>query len=142
MKKILLLLLIIPLVSFGQKVKYQLLDSSLNVVKVKNIHKLSSKERKNIYHYAEYSYNSDEALIGINNYYAKGKYPTYNKITWLEITNKKDVILVEIKTTKAKNATELPYGAFFGITQNEEDLFKAKKTLDFALCIQLTKNMC
>jgi hypothetical protein len=40
MKKILLLLLIIPLVSFGQKVKYQLLDSSLNVVKVKNIHKL------------------------------------------------------------------------------------------------------
>ena len=73
MKKILLLLLIIPLVSFGQKIKYQLLDSSLNVVKVKNIHKLSSKERKNIYHYAEYSYNSDEALIGINSYYAKGK---------------------------------------------------------------------
>jgi len=92
MKKILLLLLIIPLVSFGQKVKYQLLDSSLNVVKVKNIHKLSSKERKNIYHYAEYSYNSDEALIGINNYYAKGKYPTYNTVTWLEITNKKGLI--------------------------------------------------
>ena len=92
MKKILLPLLIIPLVSFGQKVKYQLLDSSLNVVKVKNIHKLSSKERKNIYHYAEYSYNSDEALIGINNYYAKGKYPTYNTVTWLEITNKKGLI--------------------------------------------------
>jgi S1-C subfamily serine protease len=92
MKKILLLLLIIPLVSFGQKVKYQLLDSSLNVVKVKNIHKLSSKERKNIYHYAEYSYNSDEALIGINNYYAKGKYPSYDTVTWLEITNKKGLI--------------------------------------------------
>jgi S1-C subfamily serine protease len=95
MKKIkntLLLLLIIPLVSFGQKVKYQLLDSTLNVVKVKNIHKLSSKERKNIYHYAEYSYNSDEALIGINNYYAKGKYPTYNTVTWLEIINKKGLI--------------------------------------------------
>lgn len=92
MKKTLLLLLIIPLISFGQKVKYQLLDSSLNVVKVKNIHKLSSKERKNIYHYAEYSYNSDEALIGINNYYAKGKYPTYNKIFWSEITNKEGLI--------------------------------------------------
>lgn len=92
MKKTLLLLIIIPLVSFGQKVKYQLLDSSFNVVKVKNIHKLSSKERKNIYHYAEYSYNSDEALIGINNYYAKGKYPTYNTVTWSEITNKEGLI--------------------------------------------------
>ena len=37
-----------------------------------------------------------------------------------------DVTLVIIKTTKAKNAKELPYGAFFGITKNEEDLFKAK----------------
>ncbi|MDC1306323.1 trypsin-like peptidase domain-containing protein [Saprospiraceae bacterium] len=92
MKKTLLLLLIIPLVSFGQKVKYELLDSSLNVVKVKNIHKLSSKERKKIYHYAEYSYNSDEALIGIKTYYAKGKYPTYDEIFWNEITNKKGKI--------------------------------------------------
>ena len=93
MKKTLLLLLIIPLVSFGQKVKYGLLDSSLNVVKVKNIYKLSSKERKKIYHYADYSYNSDEALIGIKIYYAKGKYPTYDKSEWFEITNKKGKII-------------------------------------------------
>jgi len=33
-----------------------------------------------------------------------------------EIKSEKDVTLVEIKTTKAKNATNLPYGAFFGIT--------------------------
>ena len=44
-----------------------------------------------------------------------------------------DVTLVIIKTTKAKNAKELPYGAFFGITKNEEDLFKAKS--NYRLCI-------
>jgi len=90
MKNILLLLLIIPLFSFGQKVKYQLLDSSLNVSMVKNIHKLSSKERKNIYYYAEYAYDN-ETLIEIKYYYAEGKYPTFNKIL-TEITKKNGLI--------------------------------------------------
>ena len=50
-----------------------------------------------------------------------------------DIKNENDLTLVEIKTTKAKNITQLPYGAFFGITQNEEDLFKARN--NFSLCI-------
>ena len=81
------MLLIVPLVSFGQKVQYQLLDSSLNIVSVKNINNLSYTERRNIYHYAEYSYDRDGSLIGITNYYAEGKYPTYSE-NWTEITNK------------------------------------------------------
>lgn len=50
-----------------------------------------------------------------------------------EVKNCNDVILVEIKTTKAKNIIQLPYGVFFGITQNEEDLFEARK--NYRLCI-------
>lgn len=50
-----------------------------------------------------------------------------------KVKSNKDVTLVEIKTTKAKNATNLPYGAFFGITKNEEDLFKTME--NYRLCI-------
>ena len=38
-----------------------------------------------------------------------------------------------MKTTKAKNVTELPYGVFFGFTQNEEDLFRTQP--NYRLCI-------
>jgi S1-C subfamily serine protease/ribosomal protein S8 len=89
MTQIFLFFLIAPVIAFGQHVKYQLLDSSLNVVSVKNMNKISSKERNNIYHYAEYRYNDDKALIEINNYYAKGKYPKYDVTNWSEIINKK-----------------------------------------------------
>ena len=41
-----LFLLLLPFVTFGQEVKYRLLDSNLDVIKVKNRYKLSSKERK------------------------------------------------------------------------------------------------
>jgi S1-C subfamily serine protease len=86
-----LFFLLLPFVTFGQEVKYRLLDSNLDVIKVKNRYKLSSKERKNVYHYAEYLFEN-QSLIKIKYYYAKGKYPTYNKTNWSEIVNKKGSI--------------------------------------------------
>lgn len=50
-----------------------------------------------------------------------------------QIKSENDFLLIEIKTTKAKNVKTLPYGAFFGFTQNEEDLFKSKD--NYRLCI-------
>lgn len=50
-----------------------------------------------------------------------------------KIRNVNDVTLVEIKSTKAKNITNLPYGVFFGITKNEEDLFRSYP--NYKLCI-------
>ena len=48
-----------------------------------------------------------------------------------------DCLLIEIKTTKAKNVKVLPYNVFFGFTKNEEDLFK---NLDnYRLCIVHTR---
>ena len=58
-----------------------------------------------------------------------------------DIKTEKDVTLVEIKTTKAKNATKLPYGAFLVLHRMKKTYLKQKITLDFALCTQLTKNM-
>ncbi|MCH2033057.1 MAG: hypothetical protein MK202_05985 [Tenacibaculum sp.] len=56
-----------------------------------------------------------------------------NVDTISDILNENDVILVEIKSTKAKNIKKLPYGVFFGITKNEEDLFKSLN--NYRLCI-------
>jgi hypothetical protein len=50
-----------------------------------------------------------------------------------DIKSEEDCLLVEIKTTNAKNVKKLPYGVFFGFTQNEEDLFK--KYSNYRLCI-------
>ena len=50
-----------------------------------------------------------------------------------QIKSENDFLFIEIKTTKAKNVKTLPYGAFFGFTQNEEDLFKSKG--NYRLCI-------
>ena len=92
--------------------------------KISNFHTPSSEERRHIYKvldidYRKYARSVDGIILNVPNI--------------SDIKTEKDVTLVEIKTTKAKNATELPYGAFFGITQNEEDLFKAKN--NFRLCI-------
>jgi|TARA_B110000908_G_C9923696_1_gene300805 hypothetical protein len=92
--------------------------------KIANFQIPSSDERKYIYKildidYRKYSRSVDGIILNV---------PNVN-----DIKNEKDVTLVEIKTTKAKNIKKLPYGAFFGITQNEEDLFKAKS--NFRLCI-------
>ena len=50
-----------------------------------------------------------------------------------KINSQDDFLFIEAKTTKAKNVKTLPYGAFFGITKNEEDLFKSKD--NYRLCI-------
>lgn len=50
-----------------------------------------------------------------------------------QVKSENDFLLIEIKTTKAKKVKTLPYGAFFGFTQNEEDLFKSKD--NYRLCI-------
>ena len=41
--------------------------------------------------------------------------------------------MIEIKTTEKKSVYELPYNVFFGITKNEENLFK--KIKNYRLCI-------
>ena len=84
----------------------------------------TSEERKRIYKildidYRKYSRSVDGIILNVSNID--------------DIKNENDLTLVEIKTTKAKNITQLPYGAFFGITQNEEDLFKSRN--NFRLCI-------
>jgi hypothetical protein len=58
------------------------------------------------------------------------------------IQSARDFLLVEVKTTKSKTVTELPYGAFFGFTENEEALFKSQR--NFRLCIVHTtmENYC
>lgn len=99
--------------------------------KVPNFYVPSSEERKKVYQvlgidYRKYSRSIDGLILQVD---------SIN-----DVKTEDDVTLVEIKTTKAKNATELPFGVFFGITKNEEDLFKAKK--NFRLCIvhSVTKN--
>ena len=57
-----------------------------------------------------------------------------------DINSKNDVDLIEIKTTKAKNIKKLPYGAFFGITENEENLFKLMKNYKLCIVHILTKD--
>lgn len=56
-----------------------------------------------------------------------------NVSSFEEIRTKEDFTLVEIKTTGSSSVKELPYGVFFGFTENEEDLFK--KLDNYRLCI-------
>ena len=53
--------------------------------------------------------------------------------TAFNVKNPEDCLLIEIKTTNAKNVKELPYNVFFGFTKNEEDLFKSHS--NYRLCI-------
>ena len=50
-----------------------------------------------------------------------------------KVRSTEDFQFIEVKTTKAKNVTELPFGVFFGFTQNEEDLFRTQS--NYRLCI-------
>ena len=50
-----------------------------------------------------------------------------------KVRSTEDFQFIEVKTTKAKKVTELPYGVFFGFTQNEEDLFRTQS--NYRLCI-------
>jgi hypothetical protein len=49
------------------------------------------------------------------------------------IKSSTDFLFVEIKTTKSKSVSELPFGVFFGITENEEELFRTQD--NYRLCI-------
>lgn len=101
--------------------------------KITNFHIPTVEERKHIYNildieYKKYSRSVDGLILNVSSV--------------SDIKSESDVILVEIKTTKAKNATSLPYGAFFGITQNEEDLFKARKNYRLCIVHSTTKDHC
>lgn len=84
----------------------------------------TAEERKILYDtldidYAKYNRSVDGLILKVSNI--------------KQVKSAKDVLLVEIKTTRAKNIKELPYGVFFGITKNEEDLFRSRE--NFRLCI-------
>ena len=57
-----------------------------------------------------------------------------------DVNSKNDIDLIEIKTTKAKNIKKLPYDAFFGITENEENLFKSNTNYKLCIVHTLTKD--
>ncbi|MEO1889433.1 MAG: hypothetical protein ABGX33_05915 [Cycloclasticus sp.] len=89
-----------------------------------NFHVPTKEERIFIYKqlgidYKKYSRSVDGIALNVNSI--------------KDIRDLHDVDLVEIKTTKAKNVVELPYGVFFGITENEENLFKSMD--NYKLCI-------
>jgi hypothetical protein len=54
-----------------------------------------------------------------------------------KIQTKEDFDFIEVKTTKDKKISNLPYGVFFGFTQNEETLFK--NISNYKLCIVHTE---
>ena len=56
-----------------------------------------------------------------------------NVSTFSSIRSEKDFEFIEVKTTKDKKVIELPYGVFFGFTENEESLLK--KLANYKLCI-------
>ena len=89
-----------------------------------NFHVLNTEERKFIYDklgidYKKYSRSIDGIILNVN--------------AVKDIRSINDVELIEIKTTQAKNIIKLPYGAFFGIIENEENLFKSM--VNYRLCI-------
>ena len=84
----------------------------------------SKEQRKHVYElcnidYKKYSRSVDGIIMNVESFDL--------------IKSKSDFYLVEIKTTNAKNVTNLPYNVFFGFTKNEEDLFK--KLDNYRLCI-------
>ena len=50
-----------------------------------------------------------------------------------DVKTSNDFLFVEVKTTKSKSVKKLPYGVFFGFTENEEQLFKSQS--NYRLCI-------
>ena len=84
----------------------------------------SKEQRKHVYKlcnidYKKYSRSVDGIIMNVESFDL--------------IKSKSDFYFVEIKTTNAKNVTNLPYNVFFGFTKNEEDLFK--KLDNYRLCI-------
>jgi hypothetical protein len=83
----------------------------------------SIEERKFLYSisgidYKKYSRSVDGIILNVSDFDA--------------IASPEDFLFVEIKTTNSKSVTQLPYGVFFGFTENEEQLFKAHE--NYRLC--------
>jgi len=76
--------------------------------------------------YVKYSRSVDGVILNVNSI--------------SDVNSKNDIDLIEIKTTKAKNIKKLPYGAFFGITENEENLFKSMNNYKLCIVHTLTKD--
>ncbi len=89
MKKIVLILLFLPIALLGQETNYYLLDSNFVEIKIANPNKISKKERKNIYYYSEFSFDENNKLIGKNIFYAQGKYPAFLNNDFDEISQNK-----------------------------------------------------
>ena len=75
----------------------------------------SIEERKFLYNisgidYKKYSRSVDGVILKVSQFN--------------DIKSPEDFLFVEIKTTNSKSVTQLPYGVFFGFTENEEQLFK------------------
>jgi antitoxin component YwqK of YwqJK toxin-antitoxin module/V8-like Glu-specific endopeptidase len=94
MKKLLILLFLIPLVFFGQKksdtenskieddleLRYEFLDVGMKIVNLRKINKISKAEREKIYNYREWYVQGNKIIGEIKNYYADGKVPIWNKV--------------------------------------------------------------
>jgi len=96
--------------------------------KLPNFYTLDSDELKHVYSvmgidYQKYHRSVDGVILNVDSI--------------KNIKKETDVMLIEIKTTKSKKVKELPYGVFFGITQNEEELFRERS--NYRLCIVHSK---
>jgi len=59
-----------------------------------------------------------------------------------QIKTHDDFQFIEIKTTKSKSVTELPYGVFFGFTKNEEELFEQLPNYKLCMVHVLLEKYC
>ena len=95
--------------------------------KISNFHTPNSEERKYIYKaldidHRKYSRSVDGIILNVPNI--------------SDIRMEEDVTLVIIKTTKAKNAKELPYGAFLVLRKMKKIYLRQNQTIGFVLYIQ------
>ena len=58
------------------------------------------------------------------------------------VESDKDFSFVEVKATNNPSIKELPYGMFFGFTQNEEELFKSTNNYKLCFVHTLLKKYC
>ena len=102
-----------------EKLGITILRNLLNGFDVPN--KLQLKKLYDILNidYKKYSRSVDGVLLNVNSFE--------------DVKSKEDFTLIEIKTTSSKSVKELPYGVFFGFTENEENLFKSID--NYRLCI-------
>ena len=112
MKK-LLLLLFIPIVCFGQDVKYSFEGENLKQINVVNANNLSEEERKKIYFYSEWHFKND-SLISRKRFYAKGKYPTVGENMFsLEYPKDELISFIDIEKREGKIHTIDKFQPFF-----------------------------